>query len=68
MRLYDRLPLERDDESRIQKWRMEYPSLERILLGLMKAEEVMYIRSDGLLAEVANLGMRRCRQSWLSKA
>jgi len=43
MRLYDRLPLERDDESRIQKWRMEYPSLERILLGLMKTEEGMYV-------------------------
>jgi len=26
--------------------RMEYPSLERILLGLMKAEKVMYVQMD----------------------
>jgi hypothetical protein len=46
---------------------MEYPNLERILLGLMKTDEVMYVQ-DGLLAEVANLGMKGRRQSRLSKA
>jgi hypothetical protein len=67
MRLCDQLTLERgrrEPNSKVENGISE--SGENTLRPYEDCES--YVRSDGLLVEVANLGMRGRRQSWLSKA